>query len=128
MRLVAPLLQEETRLISGPNGFPVEIGLCIHAVSTHDGKHLRRALHACGALGAGGDGAFCCAISEIVRLAPAVDDAPLQLFESCAHAIQVWLEEAMKMMIRRAGEVAANPNGPHEQITMDHLPRLPARV
>jgi hypothetical protein len=41
---------------------------------------------------------------------------------------KVWLEEAMKMMIRRAGEVAANPNGPHEQITMDHLPRLPARV
>jgi hypothetical protein len=40
----------------------------------------------------------------------------------------VWLEEAMKMMIRRAGEVAANPNGPHQQITMDHLPRLPARV
>jgi hypothetical protein len=90
--------------MSGPNGFPVEIGLCIHAVSTHDGKHLRlsirairgdrpavvapqRALHACGALGAGGDGAFCCAISEIVRLAPAVDDAPLQLFESCAHAM-----------------------------------------
>jgi len=40
----------------------------------------------------------------------------------------VWLEEAMKMMIRRAGEVAANPNGPHHQITMDHLPRLSARV
>ena len=35
-----------------------------------------------------------------------------------------WLQEAAKMMIRRAGEVAANPTGPHQQITMAQLPTL----
>ena len=36
----------------------------------------------------------------------------------------VWLEAAAKIMIRRAGEIAANPTGPHQQITMAHLPTL----
>jgi hypothetical protein len=35
-----------------------------------------------------------------------------------------WLEAAAKMMIRRAGEIAANPTGPHQQITMVQLPTL----
>jgi hypothetical protein len=36
----------------------------------------------------------------------------------------VWLEEATKMMIRRAGEIAANPTGKHQPITMAQLPTL----
>ena len=35
-----------------------------------------------------------------------------------------WLEEATKMMIRRAGEIAANPTGQHQPITMAQLPTL----
>jgi hypothetical protein len=35
-----------------------------------------------------------------------------------------WLEAAVKMMIRRAGEIAANPTGPHPQITMADLPTV----
>jgi hypothetical protein len=40
----ALILQDETRLRSGPNGFPVETGLCIHAVSTRDGEPFLPAL------------------------------------------------------------------------------------
>jgi hypothetical protein len=36
----------------------------------------------------------------------------------------VWLEEATTMMIRRAGEIAANPTGPHQRITIAQLPKL----
>lgn len=35
-----------------------------------------------------------------------------------------WLEEAAKMMVRRAAEVAADPKGPHSQITLADLPPL----
>jgi hypothetical protein len=35
-----------------------------------------------------------------------------------------WLEAAIKLMIRRAGEIAANPTGQHQQITMADLPKL----
>jgi hypothetical protein len=35
-----------------------------------------------------------------------------------------WLRAATKIMIRRAGEIAANPTGPHQQITMAQLPTL----
>jgi hypothetical protein len=39
-------------------------------------------------------------------------------------AEHAWLEAAAKMMIRRAGEVAANPAGPHRQLTFSDLPPL----
>lgn len=36
-----------------------------------------------------------------------------------------WLEQAMTLIIRRASEVAFNPNANHRLITMADLPRLP---
>jgi len=39
-------------------------------------------------------------------------------------AEQAFLEKAMKLMIRRAGEYAHNPEGPFEPITMADLPKL----
>jgi hypothetical protein len=38
----------------------------------------------------------------------------------------VLLEDAIKMMIRRAGEIVANPNGPHLPITMADLSQFTA--
>jgi hypothetical protein len=35
----APSVGQLGRLGRGPNGFPVETGLCIHTVSTRDGRH-----------------------------------------------------------------------------------------
>lgn len=36
-----------------------------------------------------------------------------------------WLEEAMTLIIRRASEVAFDPNAKHRPITLADLPRLP---
>lgn len=38
---------------------------------------------------------------------------------------RAWLEAAVKVLILRAGEIAANPSSRHSQITMSDLPRLP---
>ncbi len=35
-----------------------------------------------------------------------------------------WLEETIRVFIRRAGEWASNPDGPHKEITMADLPSL----
>jgi hypothetical protein len=39
-------------------------------------------------------------------------------------AEQAWLEAAVKMLVRRAGEVAAAPGAALPQLTMSDLPRL----
>jgi hypothetical protein len=38
----------------------------------------------------------------------------------------IWIESAIRMLIRRYGEYEANPTGPHSPITMADLPTLPA--
>jgi hypothetical protein len=39
---------------------------------------------------------------------------------------RVWMEATIRMLIQRAAEVAAEPDGPREQITMANMPPLPA--
>jgi hypothetical protein len=46
------------------------------------------------------------------------------LHAKLTRAERAWLEAAAKMMIRRAGEVAANPASAHKQLTCADLPPL----